>query len=103
MEKGMFEQRLAAKEIAAAWVSRADYRDTRAEGAAGCSDGGLDVAWQACRMAASLLDLPRTFLMLVTNKQHLQLSKANGFGNGSFFVPSCVVQVGPFHFRPSNI
>ena len=36
--------KLAAKEVAAAWVRRADQRDTRADVVAAWRDGGLDLA-----------------------------------------------------------
>ena len=55
---------LAAKEVAAAWVRRADQRDTRADVVAAWRDGGLDLALAlaSIRMKpdASLLHLPPT-------------------------------------------
>ena len=57
--EGSSNRRLAAKEEAAAWVRRADQRDTSADAVAARSDWGLDsaLAWASMRIKldASLL------------------------------------------------
>ena len=74
-------RRLAAKEEAAAWVRRADQRDTRADVVAARRAGGLDLAlaWASMRIKldASLLHLPPTS-MPRTTKRHRRLRRSSG-------------------------
>ena len=73
--------KLAAKEVAAAWVRRADQRDTRADVVAAWRDGGLALALALAsilmKLDASLLHLPPTS-MPRTTKRHLRLCRSSG-------------------------
>ena len=75
------KSRLAAKEVAAAWVRRADQRETRAALVAAWRDGGLDraraLASMQMKLEASLLHLPPTSIPRTT-RRHLLLFNSSG-------------------------
>ena len=75
-------KRAAAKEEAAAWVRRADQRDTRADAVAARRDGGVDLAlaWASADKAECLVAPPTPYFGA---QDHLfvQNSKTKPYGD----------------------